>query len=437
VSVSTSNWRIWPVIAAVLVILFISWDISLLGRVRSLQDRIGRQVDLLHELSDLSAGLNQLSLVHRVDLNTGQQGWNKEFAAVRQRLQHTHTRYANEPGAQHLPELLGPVLHACDSLHHEVLARKASPADVRLSEAVFQMMVQRAQKHVDQGQRRVHEQGLSGHTKALSARWDEAQGLLFLACAFAVVFALLVGMARRLLVDSRLRAEQIHEAKRNLEHAHRELRETMLSKEEKEVMIKEIHHRVKNNLQIVKSLIRFQTDQVDDPRVKELFNECINRVGAMALVHEQTYLSKDLSNIDVKTYLESLVRDLIHAYAVGIRLKQDIRIDVKTLGVDTLVPLGLLINEVISNSFKYAFKGRSEGTITVHLTGSEEGGLHLRIGDDGPGMPSREKWDRPNSLGIELIHTLAGQLDARIDLMPVPGTHYELRSTRLDQRKVA
>ncbi len=434
---NSSNWRIWPVIAAVLVVLFITWDLSLLSRAHHLQDRIGRQVELLHDLSELNAAINQLSLVHRVDVNTGQNGWPKELASVQERLRSTHARYGNEPGVARLPGAITPLLHACDSLHQEVLSRRNTPSDARLPEAVLQMMVQRAQKHVDLGQRKVHEQGLSTHTSALSARWDEAQVLMFLACAFAVVFALLVGMNRRLLVESREHAEQVQLAKRNLEHTHRELRETMLSKEEKEVMIKEIHHRVKNNLQIVKSLIRFQTDQVDDARVKELFNECINRVGAMALVHEQTYLSKDLANIDVKTYLESLVRDLIHAYAVGIRLRQDIRIDVKTLGVDTLVPLGLLINEIISNSFKYAFKGRTEGCLTVHLSGSEEGGLHLRIGDDGPGMPSREKWDRPNSLGMELIHTLAEQLDAHIDLLPVPGTHYELRSTKLDQRKVA
>ena len=434
---STSNWRIWPLIAALLAVLFISWNLSLLSRARGSQDRIGRQVDLLHELSDLNAAINQLSLVHRVDVNTGQSNWNTELEKVNERLRRTHAQYRNEPGMEPLPGLLMPVLHACDSLHAEVLARKSMPSDARMPEAVFQMMVQRGQKHVDQGQRKVHEQGLSNHTNALSARWDEAQALMFLACAFAVVFALLVGMTRRLLVESRLRAEQMQIAKKNLEHTHKELRETMLSKEEKEVMIKEIHHRVKNNLQIVKSLIRFQTDQVEDARVKELFNECINRVGAMALVHEQTYLSKDLANIDVKTYLESLVRDLIHAYAVGIRLKQDIDIQVRTLSVDTLVPMGLLINEIISNSFKYAFKGRNEGLLTVHLSGSEDGGLHLRIGDDGPGMPSRDKWDRPNSLGMELIQTLAGQLDARIDLMPVSGTHYELISDKLFKQKVA
>jgi len=435
--VNTSSWRVWPIIAAVLALLFITWDLLIVSRARELQDRIGRQVDLLHELSELNASLNQLGLMHRVDLHTGQQNWPQELTTIKERLRSIRARYAAEPGVARLPEALGPILHNCDSLHAEVLSRRSDPSLARMTEAVMQLMLQRAQKQVDMGQRKVHEQGLSQHTNALSARWDEAQVLMFLACALAVVFALLVGMARRLLVESRLRAEQIQVAKRNLEHTHRELRETMLSKEEKEVMIKEIHHRVKNNLQIVKSLIRFQTEQVQDERVKELFNECINRVGAMALVHEQTYLSKDLANIDVQTYLESLVRDLIHAYAVGIRLRQDIDIRVKTLGVDTLVPLGLLINEIISNSFKYAFKGRNEGCITVHLSGSEEGGLHLRIGDDGPGIPSREKWDRPNSLGMELIHTLADQLDARIDLLPMAGTHYELRSHKLDQRKVA
>ncbi|MBL7986250.1 MAG: sensor histidine kinase, partial [Flavobacteriales bacterium] len=169
---------------------------------------------------------------------------------------------------------------------------------------------------------------------------------------------------------------------------------------------------------------------------KELFHECINRVGAMALVHEQTYLSKDLANIDVGAYLDSLVRDLVQAYSVDKKLNMDIDIQVKTLGVDTLVPLGLLINEVISNSFKYAFQGRDGGTILVHLHGSESEGLHMRIGDDGVGLQSREGFHRPNSLGMDLIHTLAGQLDSDIYLLDGPGTQYELVSQKA-ARKVA
>ncbi|MBP7512950.1 MAG: sensor histidine kinase [Flavobacteriales bacterium] len=434
---NTSNWRIWPVIAVTLAVLFIGWDITLMSRTHVVQDRIGQQVDLLDRLGRLNSALNQLGLTHRVDVNTGQSKWPHELAAIREDVAGVSERHGAEPGMAELPGLLNKPLNACDSLHNEVVHCEGGFAQQRMPEAVFQIMLQRAQKQVDRVARSVHEQGLGQQTATLSHRWDEAQMILVLACMFAVVFALLVGMTRRLLVESRSRSEQLGMAKNDLEAINHELRETMLSKEEKEVMIKEIHHRVKNNLQIVRSLIRFQQDQVNDARTRELFNECINRVGAMALVHEQTYLSKDLANIPVSTYLDSLVRDLVNAYNIRKRLTMDIDIQVKTLSVDTLIPLGLLINEIISNSFKYAFADRETGTITVHLTGSEGEGLQLVIGDDGVGMRSRDGFHRPNSLGMELIHTLASQLDAEIRLLDGPGTRYELMSHRLHQRKVA
>jgi len=436
-ALNASNWRIWPIIAAVLAVLFVCWDIGLVSRARSVQDRIGHEVDLLDKLIRVNSELNQLGLIHRVDVNTGQHGWSDELSAVRTRITATCDRRSTEPGIAVLPESLDPVLLACDSLHREVLAHAGSYTEARMPEAVFQLMLHRAQKIVDRTMRGIHEKGLSTQTASLSQHWDEAQSLMILACMFAVVFAMLVGMARKLLVESRVRSEQLGTAKKDLEKTNRDLRETMLSKEEKEVMIKEIHHRVKNNLQIVRSLIRFQLDQVDDARVKELFNECINRVGAMALVHEQTYLSKDLANIDVSNYLDHLVRDLVSAYNIRHKLTMDVDIQVKTLGVDTLIPLGLLINEVISNSFKYAFRDRDSGTITVHLSGTEEGGLNLRIGDDGVGLRDRGNWEKPKSLGMELIHTLADQLNGSIDLLHTQGTMYALHSVPLQVRKRA
>lgn len=433
---NASNWRIWPFIAIAIAVLFITWDITLMSRARQVQERIGRQVDLLDGLGRLNADLAQLGMVHRVDASTGQHKWDGELERVRKHIGQMGTKHGAEPGVQEMIGALEGRLDACDSLHAEVTDRH-SYTEQRMPEAVFQIMIQRAQKEVDRASRKVHEQGLGRQTADLSARWDEAQVILVLACLLAVVFALLVGMARRLLVEIRQRAEQLANAKRELETTNQELRDTMLSKEEKEVMIKEIHHRVKNNLQIVKSLIRFQQDQVSDTRTRELFNECITRVSAMALVHEQTYLSKDLANIPVDDYLDHLVRDLVHAYSVNKRLRMDIDIRVKTLGVDTLVPLGLLINEIISNAFKYAFPDREEGTIIVHLDGSEAGGLRLRIGDDGVGLKSRDGFHRPNSLGMDLIHTLAGQLGADIQLLDVPGTQYELVCRNGHVRKVA
>src|SRR5690606_38638265 len=187
--------------------------------------------------------------------------------------------------------------------------------------------------------RTLHSDGLGKETAALGGRWNEAQLLLALASLFALVCAALASYVSRLLERSHERSELLARTGAELERSNKNLRETMLSKEEKEIMLKEIHHRVKNNLQIVRSLIRFQTDKVSDPRTMELFNECVNRVGAMALVHEQTYLSKDLANIDVGTYLNSLIRDLVGAYNIRLKLKMDVDIRVKTLGVDTLTPL--------------------------------------------------------------------------------------------------
>ena len=432
-----SSWQIWPIAATLLTVGFIAYGISLVSRSRDLQARIEHEVKLLDELSQLNDAIHQLDMVHRVDVNTGQEQWTNELERLRARVKRTHLRFPDSPGMNELPAALGLVLHQADSLHHQAKAGNDLYGDPRSTEAVLQIMLQRAQKVVDRTARNVHEKGLGAYTSTLSDRWNEAQFLLITACLFAVVFAWLVGVSNRLLHESRLRSEQLAVAKQNLERTNRELRETMLSKEEKEVMIKEIHHRVKNNLQIVKSLIRFQMDQVKDPRTIELFNECVNRVGAMALVHEQTYLSKDLANIDVNTYLTHLTRDLCYAYTIDTQLQLDIKINVPTLSVETLIPLGLIINEVISNSLKHAFKGRKQGTILVHLDGDQEHGLHLRIGDDGVGLPDRSKWDRPNSLGMDLIQTLAGQLNTTAELVPGPGTVFELTTVREAKRRRA
>ena len=432
------SYRFWPMVATVLAILFISFDVHLVSRARDVQQRMGAEVELLDALGRMARSVNELSTIHRVDLHTGQDHWKHQLFALRADLERTAARFALEPGMAELPAALTLSLEQVDSLHHQALMEASIPEDQRTSQAVLQLVAMRASKTLERTARIVHEQGLSVHSGQLSRRWDEAQVLMFLSCLMAVVFALLVGMNRRLLVDSRQRGDQLTHAKQRLEQTNRELRETMLSKEEKEVMLKEIHHRVKNNLQIVKSLIRFQQDQVTDARTRELFNECINRVSAMALVHEQTYLSKDLANIPVSTYLDHLVRDLVSAYSVHHKkLRMDIEIHVPTLSVDTLVPLGLLINEVISNSFKYAFEGRDGGTIIVHLNGNESDGLRMTIGDDGVGLKSREGFHRPNSLGMDLIHTLAGQLDADIHLLDGPGTRYELVSQKLSKRRVA
>jgi two-component sensor histidine kinase len=196
---------------------------------------------------------------------------------------------------------------------------------------------------------------------------------------------------------------------------------------EKETLLKEIHHRVKNNLQIIRSLIRFQSMKVNDPKIEELFNECVNRVSAMAVLHEQTYLSKDLANINVKEYLEMLVNDLTAAYNIDMKLKVETDIQIETLGVDTLMPIGLIINEIISNSLKYAFKDRNNGTIKVSMVSNEDGTLTLKILDNGVGIPDMKIWDNAETLGMELIKTLVDQLSGSVDLNNGSGTEFDIQ----------
>lgn len=427
-SVRNPIWRYLPVVAILLATSFIVWDITLMSRSSQAQNRLDGHVAQLDGLSRLSSVIDELAAVHGEDIRNNERNWASQMERTRTSANLELGSIPSVPGIAELRGQLEKDLAACDSMHWETERLRSIPQAAEMAEAIFGLMVQRTRSHVENTVRTVHRDGLGKETMALSGRWSEAQLLLGLASLFALICAVLVSYVAELLAHSHERSALLARTGDELERSNRNLRETMLSKEEKEVMLKEIHHRVKNNLQIVRSLIRFQTDKVSDPRTMELFNECVNRVGAMALMHEQTYMSKDLANIDVGNYLNSLIKDLVSAYNIRLKLKLDVDIQVKTLGVDTLTPLGLLINEIISNSFKHAFTGRDEGTIIVHLSGTEKGGLHLRIGDDGVGIPDRGKWDKPNSLGMELIQTLAGQLNATMELQPGPGMVYELTS---------
>ncbi len=424
-------------LASAVAVIFIAYGVSLVSGARQVQSRIAKELLLLDELGRLGDQLQQLGLTQRVDASTGSRQWPMELERFQAATRNVVGRHPDAPGLEHLQGAMDRVLHQADSLHKQVMSSNAPWQEQYSGGVVTQFMLERARKVIEHATREVHEKGLGMHTNVLSAKWDQAQLMLVLACLFAVVFAWLVGVSNRLLLESAERSAQLESTQSDLERTNRDLRETMLSKEEKEVMLKEIHHRVKNNLQIVKSLIRFQMDKVKDQRTTELFNECINRVGAMALVHEQTYLSNDLSNIDVGSYLDQLVRDLCQAYTIDTPLRLDVRIEAGKLGVDTLIPLGLLITEILSNALKYAFRDRREGTILVHLEGDAMHGLRMRIGDDGVGLPDRAHWERPNSLGMELIQTLTGQLDARIVLLDGPGTVYEISTMGGEQRKRA
>lgn len=210
-----------------------------------------------------------------------------------------------------------------------------------------------------------------------------------------------------------------------------DLKATLLSKGEKEVMLKEIHHRVKNNLQVIISLLRIQSHHLTEQKTLLLFEECENRILSMALIHEQLYQSKDMANINVEKYIDTLIQNLLSAYHSNAKLTLESRINVPSLSIDTLVPLGLILNEVTSNSLKHAFPDRETGKLIISVDQIDDRTFRLVVGDDGIGAPEKVLQQATPTLGMELIGLLVNQLEGTIKRRPEPGTVYEIEFREL------
>jgi two-component sensor histidine kinase/tetratricopeptide (TPR) repeat protein len=240
--------------------------------------------------------------------------------------------------------------------------------------------------------------------------------------ALSLVLVVMVILVILLFVKQRALAEK----KKELELTNERLRETTLGNEEKETLLKEIHHRVKNNLQIIKSLIRLQNSAVEDEKMHAILLEFEQRVSSMALVHESLYKSDDLAKVNVGSYYEDLINDLIEAYNVKQEVEAEISIDIEDLGLDTLVPLGLLTNEIISNSLKHGFDRNTNGIIKVVLKNIEDGRFQLLIGDNGKGFDFEKQRLNESSLGTELILALVEQLDGEYEFSNDGGSYYQI-----------
>ena len=199
---------------------------------------------------------------------------------------------------------------------------------------------------------------------------------------------------------------------------------------EKEVMLKEIHHRVKNNLQVVSSLLNIQSRYVTAPDDAELFKEGQNRVQAMALVHEKLYQSSDLARIDFSSYLDSLMKNLFYSYALG-RDNLVMQTDIQPIlmSVDVAVPCGLIVNELISNSLKHAFPGGRAGEIQIRIYEADRR-VVLEIADNGVGLPANYDLHTSESLGLQLVNLLVEQLDGSISLEREKGTKFTIAFSR-------
>jgi two-component sensor histidine kinase len=196
---------------------------------------------------------------------------------------------------------------------------------------------------------------------------------------------------------------------------------------EKEVLLKEIHHRVKNNLQIVSSMLSLQMDQISDLQAIELFRTSLTRVRSVALFHETLYKSRDLAHVDVVDYIKSLAPGLWATYGVDSRIIE-LKVDVEdvALSVDAAISLGLIVNELVSNAIKHAFPGGRHGMVGVSLH-SEGKEIVMRVYDDGVGIPGDIELSNPNTLGLKLVGILAEQLAGSITLDSKEGSKFTLR----------
>ena len=205
--------------------------------------------------------------------------------------------------------------------------------------------------------------------------------------------------------------------------------------QEKEMLLKEVHHRVKNNLQTVSSLLRMQGREIEDQNTRNLIRSSQNRVVSMAMVHEMLYMREDLSKIQYRSYVEELGEYLIKSIK-GPESKIKLNIDIPQieLGIDTAIPLGLLINEAVTNALKYGFKDQDEGEISIVLEKEDAREYVLRIGDNGIGFPENIDHKTTKSLGLKLIHNLSRQLKGSVirDLSK-KGTYYIIRFQETNQ----
>ncbi|WP_293121629.1 PAS domain S-box protein [Okeania sp. SIO1I7] len=208
---------------------------------------------------------------------------------------------------------------------------------------------------------------------------------------------------------------------------------------EKEVLLKEIHHRVKNNLQVISSLLRLQSRYIQDEIILEMLKESQNRVRSMALVHEHLYQSKDLSKVNFTEYISSLAAHLFQAYAVKARgVKLNINVIPVCLNIDTVIPCGLIINELVSNSLKYAFPEEFQGEIFIEFDygDHDQNQFILKVADNGISFIQDLDYKKSGSLGLRLVCSLVRQLKGKIELINQVGTVFKITFSSLNASKL-
>ncbi|MCK4830395.1 PAS domain S-box protein, partial [bacterium] len=208
-------------------------------------------------------------------------------------------------------------------------------------------------------------------------------------------------------------------------HAEEQIKKSL---KEKEVLLKEIHHRVKNNMQIISSLLNLQSRYIKGKKALEMFKNSQARIRAMALVHERLYRSQDLARINFVEYVQDLVRQLFMSYGISTtKIKFNIRIKDVFLNINKAIPCSLIINELVSNSLKHAFPEGEKGKIDIDFCLGKDNKLLLKIRDNGIGLLDKIDFKNTKTLGLQLVTTLVEQLNGTIEVDIKRGTTFKIR----------
>jgi PAS domain S-box-containing protein len=204
----------------------------------------------------------------------------------------------------------------------------------------------------------------------------------------------------------------------------------MASLKEKEILLKEIHHRVKNNFQMIISLIVLQTQNIKDETILNIFEDLQVRLRSMSLIHELMYRTENFAELDVKNYIENLSQYLMKTYSASNRVELVLELEKHFLDLDTIIPCGLIVNEIMTNSLKYAFSDGTYGQIKI-IFKKENDEFYLNISDDGIGINGKLNFDNIESLGLRLVDLLAKQLNGKLEVIqPEKGIQFNIKFSK-------
>ncbi|MBN8701471.1 MAG: PAS domain S-box protein [Bacteroidetes bacterium] len=216
--------------------------------------------------------------------------------------------------------------------------------------------------------------------------------------------------------------KQLKEEIKDRKNAEQKLKQSL---QEKEVLLKEVHHRVKNNLQVISSILNLQSSYITDEYTINLFKESQNRIKSMAFIHETLYQTKDFSRINIADYLTNVVKNLVHSYSLQ-KVETELLIEKIDMNIDTAIPCGLVVNEIISNSLKYAFINKENPQLYLSVKNYKSDLIKIRVGDNGVGLPNGFDYKSSATLGMQLIFTLAEQINADVKIDTNNGVHYTI-----------